>query len=64
MIRLTLDEGGDGTFMVITMLNDTGSDVMPMFDTDLPKLDDLTNYIGGGGVGGVANTNGNVDLLA
>jgi hypothetical protein len=46
-MRLLQSEGGDGTVKMITILNDTGSDRMTLFDIDLWALGDLSNYIGG-----------------
>ena len=43
-MRLTLVEGGSGQWFYIRMMNDTGSDIMTMFDTDFAQLGDLTFY--------------------
>lgn len=43
-MQLTLVKGGSGQRLYIRMMNDTGSDIIMMFDTDFAQLGDLTLY--------------------
>lgn len=45
-LRLTPALGGDRTVYDITALNDTGSDMLTLFDTDLPHLGNIQGYAG------------------
>jgi hypothetical protein len=44
--RLIPDQGGDGTICGIIAMNDTGSDVLSLFDTDILYLGNLQGYTG------------------
>ena len=46
LLRLTPAFGGDGTVHGIIALNDTGSDILTLFDTDLPRLGNIQGYTG------------------
>ena len=46
LLRLTPALGGDGTVFGITAMNDTGSTVLTVFDTDLPRLGNVHGYRG------------------
>lgn len=43
-MRLMLVEGGDGQWLYIKMMNDTGSHIMTIFDADFATLGDLRFY--------------------
>ena len=45
-LRLTPEFGGDGTIHGIIAMNDTGSDILTLFDTDLLQLGNIQQYIG------------------
>jgi len=54
LLRLTPMYGGDGTECGIIALNDTGSDVLSLFDTDLPFLGVwIQGYLGWQGLVGI-----------
>ena len=57
LLRLTLQRGGDGTTYGITVLNDTGSSILTVFDTDMGCLGDRQWYTGQ--LGHVAGRNAN-----
>ncbi|KAI4148192.1 MAG: hypothetical protein LQ340_005188 [Diploschistes diacapsis] len=63
LIRLSLWAGGDGSTTNITMMNDTGSDIMTLLDTDLANLGNLDNYIGGTDIIPISSANGIVEYL-
>jgi len=46
LLRLIPGHGGDGTVYGITVLNDTGSDAMTVFTTDLLQLGNMQGYTG------------------
>jgi len=46
LLRLSPDLGGDGTTIGIAVLNDTGSDYLTVFETDLPLLGNMEMYSG------------------
>ena len=46
LLRLTPAFGGDGTVYGIIAVNDTGSDVLTNFNTDLPQLGNIQGYTG------------------
>ncbi|KAI4152914.1 MAG: hypothetical protein LQ340_002622 [Diploschistes diacapsis] len=62
-IRLALWAGGDGSTTNVTMMNDTGSDVMTLLDTDLMNLGNIDYYIGGRDLMSVSNASGIEELL-
>ena len=45
-VRLIPELGGDGSMHGVICMNDTGSDVMTLFDTDLGYLGNLDEYRG------------------
>jgi len=45
-LRLTPAHGGDGTVSGIIAMNDTGSDILSLFDTDIPHLGNIQGYRG------------------
>jgi hypothetical protein len=58
LVRLTPQRGGDGTIHRITAINDTGSTILTLFDTDLPLLGDSDEYAGWAGDAEVTNADG------
>jgi hypothetical protein len=44
LLRLTLQRGGDGTAYGIIAMSDTGSDILTLFDTDMPYLGNIQAY--------------------
>jgi len=46
LLRLTPAYGGDGTVHGIIAMNDTGSDVLTLFNTDLALLGNIHGYMG------------------
>jgi hypothetical protein len=47
LLRLKPDQGGDGTVHGIGAMNDTGSEILSLFDTDMPYLGgNLQGYSG------------------
>ena len=46
LLRLTPEFGGDGTVHGIIAMNDTGSDMLTLFNTDLLRLGNIQNYNG------------------
>jgi hypothetical protein len=52
LLRLIPHRGGDGTTYGIIAMNDTGSDILSLFDTDMPHLGNVQGY--GGFIGNVA----------
>lgn len=61
-IRLTPNLGGDGTKLGIIALNDSGSDVLTIFDEDLLRLgENVQSYNSWYGVTDIRNANGIVD---
>lgn len=45
-LRLIPFKGGDGTVHGITVMNDTGSSILSLFDIDMHQLGDLSQYTG------------------
>lgn len=61
-LRLVPQLGGDGSAYPITVLNDTGSDIMAVFTTDLLQLGEgLQAYNGWLANINIANANGMID---
>ena len=59
LLRLTPELGGDGTVRGIIALNDTGSDILTLFDTDLPFLGgNIEQYLGWVGQAYITDANG------
>ena len=46
LLRLTPALGGDGTVHGIIAMNDTGSGILTVFNTDLPRLGNVQGYGG------------------
>ena len=46
LLRLTPEFGGDGTIHGIIAMNDTGSNILTLFDTDLLQLGNVQGYGG------------------
>jgi hypothetical protein len=46
LLRLIPDQGGDGTVHGIIAMNDTRSDILSLFNTDMPHLGNLQGYAG------------------
>jgi hypothetical protein len=61
LLRLTPQRGGDGTFHRITVMNDTGSNILSIFDTDMLHLGNAQGYAGWFGGVAVRNANGTVN---
>lgn len=61
LLRLTPQQGGDGTIYGIIAMNDTGSDILTIFDTDIPLLGNMQAYFGWLGQTAVRNANGMMD---
>ena len=58
LLRLTPGRGGDGTVHGIIAMNDTGSDMMTLFTTDLQLLGNIQGYAGWLLPTGVIDANG------
>jgi len=58
LLRLTPERGGDGTVHGITVMNDTGSAILSLFDTDMLRLGRLEGYTGRAGQVEVRSANG------
>ena len=52
------NQGGDGTSKFISLMNDTGSDVMTVLDTDFLELGHLSGWSGGIGYGARTTADG------
>jgi hypothetical protein len=46
LLRLIPELGGDETVCGVIAMNDTGSDVLTIFDVDMPHLGDCQGYAG------------------
>jgi len=62
LVRLKPQRGGDGTIHGIIAMNDTGSDILTLFDTDLLHLGNIQGYTGWPGPVAVGNANGTVGV--
>jgi hypothetical protein len=68
-VRLTPQRGGDGTVYRIIVINDTGSNLLTLFDTDMSSLGNFQGYTGWIGdaevrdASGIVNTYRQVQLL-
>lgn len=60
-LGLTLAKGGDGTIWGIIVMNDSGSDALTIFDTDLLQLGGVGAYRGWCGIADISSANGAVD---
>jgi hypothetical protein len=63
LLRLTPDRGGDGTVHAITAMNDTGSNILTVFDTDMLYLGNLQGYTGRLEDAMISYANGAVNML-
>jgi hypothetical protein len=63
LVRLTPDLGGDGTVHGIIAMSDTGSDVLTIFNTDIPLLGNSHGYAGWGTVAAIGDANGVLNLF-
>jgi hypothetical protein len=61
LLRLKPDQGGDGTVYGIIAMNDTGSDILSLFDADMLYLGNLQGYSGWLGNIGIRFANGIVN---
>jgi hypothetical protein len=61
LLRLTLQRGGDGTTHGISVMNDTGSSILSLFDTDMQHLGSFQGYTGRLGQVEVRSANGMID---
>jgi hypothetical protein len=57
-LRLMLHRGGDGTVHGIIAMNDTGSDILSLFHSDMQHLANIQWYTGWQGVIGILCANG------
>jgi hypothetical protein len=61
LVRLIPEQGGDGTTYGIIAMNDTGSDVLTLFDIDMPHLGNTHGYNGWIGQAAILTANGAVN---
>jgi hypothetical protein len=61
LVRLIPDQGGDGSVCGIIAMNDTGSNVLTLFDTDMPHLGNLQGYAGRAAI--IIDASGTVNLF-
>jgi hypothetical protein len=62
LLRLIPDRGGDGTVQGIIAMNDTGSDILSLFNTDMPYLGNLQGYTGWLGNTAIRYANGAINI--
>ncbi|KAI9763427.1 MAG: hypothetical protein M1840_000508 [Geoglossum simile] len=63
LLRLIPDLGGDGTVHGIIAMNDTGSDVLTIFDADIPLLGNSDGYAGWVGPVAISDASGAVGFF-
>jgi hypothetical protein len=64
LLRLTPAFGGDGTTCGIIAMNDTGSDILSLFTTDLPYLGgNIQGYLGWHGQTSITDANGGITVF-
>jgi hypothetical protein len=64
LLRLIPALGGDGTVCGIIAINDTGSDMLALFTTDLPHLGgNIQGYLGWQGYISITNANGGITFF-
>lgn len=63
LLRLIPNLGGDGTTCGVIAMNDTGSDVLTLFSTDLLYLGHTPGYNGWLGTAGITDASGNTTFL-
>jgi hypothetical protein len=61
LVRLIPQQGGDGTVHRINVINDTGSCLLTLFDTDISFLGNLQGYTGWRGDVTVRNASGTIN---
>jgi hypothetical protein len=61
LVRLIPQQGGDGTVHRVNVINDTGSSLLTLFDTDILQLGILEGYTGWRGEVTVRNASGTVN---
>ena len=57
LLRLMPHKGGDGTVHGIIAMNDTGSDILSLFHSDIPHLGNIQGYSGWDGLVSVSCAN-------
>jgi hypothetical protein len=63
LLRLMPGLGGDGTVCGIIAMNDTGSDMLTLFTTDLPYLGNSQGYTGWLAPAGIRDASGSITFL-
>lgn len=63
LLRLILHLGGDGTVCGVIAMNDTGSEILTIFDVDLPFLGNLQGYAGWDGLVAISGAGGIVGVF-
>jgi hypothetical protein len=63
LLRLTSDHGGDGTVHGIIAMNDTGSDMLTLFNADLAVLGNIQGYSSWQVPTGVIDANGTTTVF-
>jgi hypothetical protein len=63
LLRLIPGYGGDGTVHGIIVMNDTGSDMLTLFTTDLPRLGNIQGYTGWLAPMGVTEATGTITIF-
>jgi hypothetical protein len=63
LLRLTPGLGGDGTIIGIIAMNDTGSDILTLFNTDLLALGNTQGYHGWLGRTGIMDATGTITFF-
>jgi hypothetical protein len=63
LLRLTPHLGGDGTIYRITVMNDTGSDILTLFANDVLQLGNTQGYAGHHGVVSVRDASGVIHTI-
>jgi hypothetical protein len=61
LVRLIPQLGGDGTVHGIIAMNDTGSNILTLYDEDMVYLGNSQGYAGWGGPIWINNANGTMD---
>lgn len=61
LLRLTPQRGGDGTIHGIIAMNDTGSDILSLFNADMAHLGNLQGYAGWIGPTAILSANGTIN---
>ena len=60
-LRLMLHRGGNGTVYGIIAMNDTGSDILLLFHSDMQHLGNIQGYAGWQGIIGILCANGTIN---